>query len=214
MIAALHSALVLAVGGLYWLLGTRNIGEMFSIYDIWFFGAMLIASVAVLRRPEPARLKALGVLWLVYATYWANDLANLPESTVALANTAVAAWFILTMRERWEWLCALCFALMPFAAAGAEAGLWPGDGQCGPGFLPPCGPVAILILGLIACLSLGLAADDGSGRRAGRHPFGAWLGRRAPIMGLACRRRRRDRGAAGHPAHPPLPAAPVKRERR
>ena len=191
MIAALYIALVLATGGLYWLLGTRRIGEIFSIYDVWFFGAMLITSFAVLRRPDAVRVRALGVLWLIYATYWANDLADLPESTVAIANTAVSAWFILTMRERWEWLCALCFALMPFAAWSAEIGLWPGYDQCGPGFLPLCGPVAIFGLGLIACMALGLSADDGGGARArdGRS-FRIWLRRPSPILGLAFRRRR------------------------
>jgi hypothetical protein len=189
MIAALYMVVVLATGGLYWLLGTRNIGEIFSIYDVWFFGAMVITSLAVALRPEPAYLRALGVLWLIYATYWANDFADLPESTVAIANTAVSAWFILTMRERWEWLCALCFALMPFAAWSAEIGLWPGYDECGSGFLPGCGPVAVFVLGLIAVMSLGLASDDGGGIRArdGRS-IRSWLARPSPILGLAFRR--------------------------
>ena len=189
MIAALYIALVLATGGLYWFLGTRNIGEIFSIYDVWFFGAMVITSLAVALRPEPAYLRALGVLWLIYATHWASDLADLPESTVAIANTAVSAWFILTMRERWEWLCALCFALMPFAAWSAEIGLWSGYDECGAGFLPFCGPVAVFVLGLIAVMSLGLASDDGGGIRArnGRS-VRSWFGRPSPILGLAfCR---------------------------
>jgi hypothetical protein len=190
VIAGLYIALVLATGGLYLLLGTRRIGELFSIYDVWFFGAMLICSFAVFRSPDAGRMRALGVLWLIYATYWANDLADLPESTVAIANTAVAGWFILTMQERWEWLCALCFALMPFAGWTAEIGLWPGYDACGPGFMPLCGPVAIAVLGLIAVMSLGLASDDGGGSRArDSRSVRAWLARPSPIFGPAFRRR-------------------------
>ena len=190
MITALYMALVLATGGLYWLLGTRNIGDYFSIYDIWSLGAMLVTTFAVARSPEAARVRALGVLWLIYATWWANDFADLPESTAAIANTAVAAWFILIMQERWEWLCAMCFALMPFAGWAAEIGLWPGYGECGAGFLPPCGPVAVFVLGLIAVMSLGLASDDGGGARArdGRSRR-SWLARPAPVSGPAFRRR-------------------------
>ena len=190
MIAGLYIALVLATGGLYWLLGTRRIGEFFSVYDVWFFGAMLITTLAVVRSQDAARLRALGVLWLIYATYWANDLADLPESTAAIANTAVAGWFILTMQERWEWLCAMCFALMPFAGWSAEIGLWTGYDDCGPGFLPMCGPVAIAVLGLIAVMSLGLASDDGGGARArdGRSRR-SWLAGPSPIVGPAFRRR-------------------------
>lgn len=190
MIAALYIALVLGVGGLYWSLGARNIGEIFSIYDVWFFGAMLICSAAVARRPDAARWRALGVLWSIYAIYWANDLADLPELTAAFANTVASAWFIMTMRERWEWLCGMCFALMPFAAYAAEIGLWPGYDECGPGFLPLCGPVAIFVLGLIAVMSVGLASDDdGGGARAGiGDSVRAWLGRPSPILGLAYRR--------------------------
>ena len=190
MIAALYIALVLGTGGLYWLLGTRNIGEIFSIYDVWFLGAMLITTIAVARNPDASRARALGVLWLIYAIYWANDFADLPESTVAIANTAVAGWFILTMQERWEWLCALCFALMPFPAWASEIGLWPGYDECGPGFMPMCGPVAVFVLGLIAVMSLGLASDDGGGIRArdGRS-VRSWLAKPSPIFGPAFRRR-------------------------
>ena len=188
MMAVIYIVLVLATGGLYWLLGTRRIDEIFSVYDVWFFGAMLVTTFAVARNPDAARAKALGVLWLIYATHWANDFADLPESTAAIANTAVSAWFILTMRERWEWLCALCFALMPFAAWFAEIGLWPGYDECSPGFMPMCGPFAVFVLGLLAVMSLGLASDDGGGIRARDGRFiRSWLARPSPILGLARR---------------------------
>lgn len=189
MIAALYMVVVLATGGLYWLLGTRNIGEIFSIYDVWFLGTILVTSLAVALRPEPAHLRALGVLWLIYATWWAADLADFPEWAFAFAHNCVALWFIMTMRERWEWLCALCFALKPIGPWAAAMGYWPGYGECGPGFLPFCGPVFVFVLGLVACFCIGLSADDDGGYSARDGRFiRRWLGRPSPIGGLAFRR--------------------------
>lgn len=193
MIASLYSIIVLASGVAYMAMGTRVIienGLRITIYDPWFFGTMLVTSFAVWRCPDSARWRALSVLWAIYAVYWANDLAELPEATAAFANVMVAGWFILTMQERWEWLIGLMFALMPSMALAAEFGLWPGYGQCGPGFLPLCGPVSIFGLGLVACYSLGLASDDGDGARASfRDIVSYWLGRPAPVAGILFRQR-------------------------
>ncbi len=160
----------------------------FTIYDLSYLLVTIITTIAVVARGSRERREAMGVLWAVYIWYWINDMGGLPESTAAMANVAVGAYFILTMQERWQWLAGFCFALMPTFTFAAGIGLMPGYGQCGPAFLPFCMPIALWALGIIATMAVGLASDDGVVEREDRSdPVGAWLAGRSPVVGFFSR---------------------------
>ena len=185
--ALLYGLPAIAAFAYYLLTGRHSLTDDVNIFHVWFFATLLATSWAVWRGGDKPRQEALGVLWLIWAVWWVNDLADLPEHTAAFANLAVGLYFIAVAQERWQLICGLCFPAMTLGVAAAELGAIPGYGECGPRFLDVCGPDIAFLLGLVACYALGFSADDMG--RVRHHGVWHWLGRPSPV-GIIYRRLR------------------------
>ena len=166
--------------------GRHSLTSNINIFQAWFFVALLIISHAIYRDGDKFRIKSANVVWLLWASWWINDLTDIPPilSVVLLLVAPLYMLAIALKADRgWPLFAGGAMSLQAGLISIGEMSLIPGYGECGPRFLDFCGPDLAFMASIAMLIALIWSIDDGATEQsagtggAGRLAFG----------GAACR---------------------------
>ena len=187
--ALVASGAVIAAGTVWW----HVVGPLVwadprvTIYQAAFFGTLAVALVTSIRsRNQTAITAALVLLASAVAHTMVHAGQTHPLSLHATINVAVATFFAMTARERWQAIVALSYLSIFAFGALSHFGYVPGIAARPRGaFIAWAYPDIAAVIGHFANIVVGVSTDAGHGRAVGSV---AWLRERGPSLVAAIRR--------------------------